>query len=277
MVVHGSLNSPAVYRLVASCWRDPGSTDLIAPRFYRVHRLSEALFKYSVRVSPRARNVRLRVSVWQGLEIVVPRGYDVAEVPRLIKRQESWIRQALERAESQKRLLGPEPVWTLPEQIHFPIAGRAWRVTARPTSGRAVSVRETGPGQLLLSGAVTSERGCRAALGRWLMRQASEHLPLRLEVLSRQTGLRYRRTAIRRQRTRWGSCSHQRSISLNAKLLFLPVELVDYVLIHELCHTVEMNHSRRFWDLVRRHCSNFKALDRCLRDAWKAVPHWAAK
>lgn len=94
------------------------------------------------------------------------------------------------------------------------------------------------------------------------MRQTREHLVPRLQTLSLKTGLKYHRTFVKRPRTRWASCSRHQSISLNAKLLFLPPELVDYVIIHELCHLVEMNHSKRFWELVARHSPGFRKLDK---------------
>jgi predicted metal-dependent hydrolase len=93
--------------------------------------------------------------------------------------------------------------------------------------------------------------------------------------LSGQLGLAFRRVGFKRQRTRWGSCSHRKSISLNAKLLFLDPVLVRYVMIHELCHLAEMNHSPRFWSLVRKHHADFRAHDRELRKGWKSVPRWA--
>jgi predicted metal-dependent hydrolase len=62
---------------------------------------------------------------------------------------------------------------------------------------------------------------------------------------------------------------------LNAKLLFLPPHLVEYAMIHELCHVAVMNHSQNFWGLVRRHCPDFRKRDERLRDMWKVVPRWA--
>ncbi len=83
------------------------------------------------------------------------------------------------------------------------------------------------------------------------------------------------RVSIRQQRTRWGSCSRGNSISLNAKLLFLPPELVEYVLLHELCHTRAMDHSARFWAIVAEHDPGFERHRRALKDAGRFVPPWA--
>jgi predicted metal-dependent hydrolase len=80
---------------------------------------------------------------------------------------------------------------------------------------------------------------------------------------------------VRLQRTRWGSCSSSRSVSLNAGLLFLAPELVRYLLIHELCHMIAMNHSRRFWCAVERFEPDCRDLDRRLAEAWGEIPIWA--
>jgi predicted metal-dependent hydrolase len=79
---------------------------------------------------------------------------------------------------------------------------------------------------------------------------------------------------VKSQRTRWASCSAQKNLSLNTKLLFLSPDLVRYVLIHELCHTVYMDHSKEFWRFVASHEPGYKILDQELREAWKTVPDW---
>jgi predicted metal-dependent hydrolase len=237
--------------------------------------LSKALFEYRLRESARARHVRLRVTPHSGLEVVVPRGYNPARIPGMLEKKQAWIRAALERTEAGRQLLGPEPAWKLPDAIQLPALGQAWQVTAQETAVPWAAVRETGPGRLLIHGRITDEYASRAALARWLVRQAYEHLAPRLEGLSGQLGLAYRRVCFKRQRTRWGSCSHHKSISLNAKLLFLDPALVRYVMVHELCHLAEMNHSPRFWSLVQRHHADFRAHDRELRKGWKSVPRWA--
>jgi hypothetical protein len=137
-----------------------------------------------------------------------------------------------------------------------------------------VTVREPCPGQLLVCGASNDPEACRKALSRWLMRMARLHLIPELRAASLRTDLRYRRVVIRRQRTRWASCSSRGTISLSANLLFLPPALVAYVLTHELCHLKEMNHSKRFWELVGQHCPEYRQVHRELRQMREAIPRW---
>lgn len=233
------------------------------------------MFEYRLRESKRAQHVRLRVTPQSGLEVVVPKGYNPARLPAMLEQKQSWIRAALERTEADRKQNGPEPAWKLPDDIELPAIGQLWQVTAQETDAPGATVREIGPGQLLIHGHISDEHASRAALARWLTRQACAHLPPRLEELSRQLGLAFRHVYIKRQRTRWGSCSRHKAISLNAKLLFLAPVLLRYVMIHELCHLAEMNHSQRFWSLVQKNHPDFHAHDRELRKGWKSVPRWA--
>ena len=91
-----------------------------------------------------------------------------------------------------------------------------------------------------------------------IRKKAKEFLPKRLAYLAIENGFEYNKISLRNQKTRWGSCSRDKNISLNIALVTLPVHLIDYVLLHELTHTVHMNHSREFWDKLNEVCPNAK-------------------
>lgn len=84
--------------------------------------------------------------------------------------------------------------------------------------------------------------------------EAKSKLPLRLEMLAVEHGFKYAGCSVRNSHTRWGSCSGKGNISLSIYLVLLDDELIDYVLLHELCHTVEMNHGERFWGMLDNLC-----------------------
>lgn len=238
--------------------------------------MSESSFTYILRESARAKNVRLRVTPQRGLEVIVPANFDRQRIHILLERKKGWIRAALERAEETRKFFEPRPSWRLPSRIHLQAIGRVYQVDAKETDAPAVIARAANLDTIKIYGCIEDERACQLSLVRWLSRQTREHLIPRLQALSAETGLTYQQVFIRQQKTRWASCSRHRNISLNIKLLFLPPSLVDYVLIHELCHLAEMSHSNNFWAEVERHCPNYRKLDAQLREMWKIVPRWAA-
>lgn len=97
-------------------------------------------------------------------------------------------------------------------------------------------------------------------------RAAKEAITARVRHWAAVLDLEYGRVFVKDQRTLWGSCSGRRNLNFNWRLAVAPPEALDYVVIHELCHLREMNHSKRFWDLVRAACPDYKSRRRWLRD-----------
>ncbi|KKQ28050.1 MAG: hypothetical protein US42_C0002G0005 [Candidatus Magasanikbacteria bacterium GW2011_GWC2_37_14] len=90
----------------------------------------------------------------------------------------------------------------------------------------------------------------------------------RLKFYNQFYNFKYNRLAIRRQKTRWGSCSSKKHLNFNYKLFFLPLELVDYVVVHELCHLAEMNHGKKFWQLVAQTIPDHKIRKKILNKSF---------
>lgn len=93
---------------------------------------------------------------------------------------------------------------------------------------------------------------------RMLANQALQVIPERVRYFAPIVGVNYGRITIRNQRTRWGSCSAKGNLNFNCMLMKTPPEVVDYVVVHELCHRLEMNHSPRFWAQVERVCPQYR-------------------
>ncbi|MCR5699839.1 MAG: M48 family metallopeptidase [Candidatus Saccharibacteria bacterium] len=98
-----------------------------------------------------------------------------------------------------------------------------------------------------------------------LMKKAREYLPYRLEYWAKRYGYQYEKCRLSHANTRWGSCSSNRTISLNIGLMKVPEPLRDYVILHELAHLNHMDHSKAFWAEVASHDRNYKAHERKLK------------
>ncbi len=95
--------------------------------------------------------------------------------------------------------------------------------------------------------------------------EAKNYLPQRLEFLAKKYNFKYNKTSLRNQKTRFGSCSYQNNISLNINLMKYDFDIIDYVLIHELCHTKVKNHSKNFWIEVEKYCPDYRELRKKLK------------
>lgn len=101
---------------------------------------------------------------------------------------------------------------------------------------------------------------------RELAKEALQFIPERVSFYARIIGVNYGRITIRNQRTRWGSCSGAGNLNFNCLLMLTPPEIIDYVVVHELCHRLEMNHSPYFWAEVERVLPDYKKRRKWLKD-----------
>jgi hypothetical protein len=224
----------------------------------------------SIRESRRARYLTLRLLPPHTLELVVPRGTRAAEVAAFVHQHRQWIADA-RRELAQCRPLRAEG---LPSRIELRAIGKSFSVSYRHDPHGAVRCRVC-DSDLEVSTREANRQGADAALRAWLLDEADYHLAPWLKREAQVVGRRPMNVQVRLQRTRWGSCSSGGTISLNAALLFLEPPLVRYLFIHELCHMIALNHSRKFWSAVARYEPDYEALDRRLTAAWHEIPLWA--
>jgi predicted metal-dependent hydrolase len=226
-----------------------------------------------IRVSPRARRLSIRVYPDARVEVVVPPRAGPREVESFISAQREWIDSRRAMALRNR----PAPQAFPPPTIVFAATGETWWLQVAGGSGtvRVTEVQDAGDTQRILrvTGTIT-HASLRRSLRAWLLRAARLRLAPLVAARAADMGVRYSQISIRRQRSRWGSCSVRGTISLNCCLVFQPSAVVDYLIVHELTHVRHMNHSARFWQAVEKHCADWRTLDRDLVAGWRHVPRW---
>jgi predicted metal-dependent hydrolase len=200
--------------------------------------------------------------------VVVPPGVGIPAIERFVSRHREWA----ERRSREFALLAPHGDTRRPSHVELALLGCSWQVEYE--TARRASVHDEGDGVLRVRGPDHSDRRVSQSLLRWLSGLAAREFAGRMDPLSRELGIDYAKLHLRRQRTRWGSCSAAGTISLNVCLMFQRPAVVRYLMIHELCHRRHMNHSDRYWRLVESFEPHWRALDAELLGGWRSVPAW---
>jgi predicted metal-dependent hydrolase len=203
--------------------------------------------------NPRARRYVLRMRPDGTPRVTIPRGGSAAAAREFVERNRPWLERQWQRMQSRS-----QPPATL--QIGSTVLFR----------GEFVSIQSDRPGFIQFGGETLPVAvpvvDLRPAIEKHLRQLAAHELPARLIELAGPHGLAVKRVTVRGQRTRWGSCSRRGTVSLNWRLIQTPGHVRDYIILHELAHLRQMNHSSRFWQEVERLCPDYPAAERWLKD-----------
>lgn len=208
---------------------------------------------YTLKRGPRCQHARLEVTRETGLTAIIPRRYDIKRVPAFLEANRRWILHALK-----KYCLRPATTSIRPVQNNtVPYLGEDLEVIREDDGGGSSPVRIEG-NKLVVSTGLSGDGALAAALENWYREEAGSLIRGKLDRAVSRLGLSYNRVVIKGMRSRWGSCSVKGNLNFNWKLVLLPEPVIDYVIIHELTHLKEMNHSRKFWELVARECPDWR-------------------
>jgi len=196
-----------------------------------------------------------------------PRGTPAVDVQDFVASNRHWIESARRKLGLETNRKAPEP----PTELRLPATRESLQIEYSRGPER---VAATDIGGLLVSHSGDHAASVFALLRKWVLERGRQVLKPWLYSQAGRLDVVPRSVQIRLQRTRWGSCSSRRNISLNAALLFVDPELVRYLLVHELCHLTHLNHSQRYWARVRSFEPDYEALDKRLALEWKRLPVW---
>jgi predicted metal-dependent hydrolase len=195
----------------------------------------------------RARRYVVRVTS-EGVRLTVPRGASISGGLAFAERQSGWVEREWRRQRERSAPWIPGTrLWFRGEQVALAVANGQVRV-----GSERVDAEITG-------------RNLRTIVEPWMRVLAERELPARCLELSDRCRLAVARVSVGNQRSRWGTCSPQQVISLNWRLIQMPPDVSDYIILHELMHLKQPNHSRRFWREVDAVCAWWRSAERWLR------------
>ncbi len=231
---------------------------------------------YQVRQSARAKRPFLQVTRERGLEVVLPIRKRRIDVEKILNDKRAWVERTLHKMFQRLPLLNKD-LLEIPQFIECQAISETWeiRYQPRPLAKKLTSSLELMPHKvLILKGKTDDIMLCQRTIKKYLMKEANRVLIPWLKDLGFLTGLSFNRAIIRGQSTLWGSCNAHKTISLNYKLLFFPNRLVKHVLLHELCHTKHLDHSKNFWQLLKHWDEDCHENRLDLKSAERFVPNW---
>ena len=215
------------------------------------------------RITPSRRARRLRMTLKQDrtLVLTLPAHTGTSEVREFIRKSIPWLEKTLKKVSSAAPKTAPA---LYPSDFGFKLTAEHFPIRYEWHPVCWVGAKENG-NHILVSGEVLRPELVQEALRLYLIRKAEKLFAPLLRRISEKCGIPFGDLTIRYQKGRWGSCSPGKDISLNAQMLFLPPEAVEYIMIHELCHIREMSHSPRFWKLVTNWCPDYRTIRRNIR------------
>ena len=244
------------------------------PQADREIRLQEHVVAYALKRA-RRRSIGFIVGM-EGLSVNAPKWVGVSDIEAALREKAGWIlRKLAEQQERAQRLQEAKIDWrdgtTIPflgEQVIVVLDARAGLTKAGAVLNTDAQALPGVPRLTLHIGLphTASAAQIRDVVQSWLQRQARRVFEERCQLYTQKLGVRYTRLSLSSAQTRWGSASADGSIRLNWRLIHFGLATIDYVVAHELAHLREMNHSPRFWDVVRSVVPDYEAARGSLKD-----------
>ena len=221
----------------------------------------------SMRRSSRARRLRMQMDNDGKLTLVVPWLVSKRSINIFVRSNTKWIKKQLSKVEKQKEL---RPKFKYRTGDMFYYFGEQVELIIKPSDRKRPTIKVRDNKMLITLyrkiGELDGIKAVKKAIENFYRNKAEEVIHDRLQFFNEHYGFPYNRVTMRNQKSRWGSCSRLRNLNFNWRLIMAPIEVIDYVVVHELCHLKEMNHSSRYWKLVDEEMPNHKEMRKWLRD-----------
>lgn len=180
------------------------------------------------------RHARINVNEKQEVRLIIPKTFSEDEIERLVTQKSDWIKEKLAVFQNEEIL-----------SIDLPKANILYLGEAHPKP--------------------------KSNIEKWYRKEAKNYLSKRIDFLAQKHNFKYNRLFVRDSQNKWGNCSKENNISLNWRLIKSPVQVIDYVILHELCHTVILKHTQAFWLKLSTVCPEYKEQAEWLKKYGKSL------
>lgn len=217
-----------------------------------------------LRLNPGAKRISIRLKPGNGIVVTMPGNIPISRVLNFVDQKKSWIikhREHFRQMEENRTFFNAETVLAVCRYNLITLQHASNHFRIRISDGRIVVFH---PANRTISDQRFQEV-IRKCVTEALRIEAKQYLPGRVSKLAKRYGFTFKRVFIKNAQTRWGSCSNHKNINLNLHLMRIPSHLRDYVILHELTHTVHPNHGKAFWYFLDQLIGNARALEKELK------------
>ncbi len=232
----------------------------MVPKQYFIKLADNHQYPYQLTHSPRAKRLSIKFSSAGELSVVLPRGMQASLAHSFMQKQSVWVEKHI------RNHIAKPAISTRPNSLDLKMINEIWSVQYKEGAEGSIEYSELSDHCLLIEGEVSSDKLVNKIIGLFLKNKASLLFVHRMSELAKQYAFQYSGITIRGQKARWGSCSSSKKLNINYKLLLMPEAVTRYVFIHELCHTIEMNHSAKFWQLVTKYDPEYRQHQQYLKE-----------
>ncbi|MDH5720225.1 MAG: M48 family metallopeptidase [Spirochaetia bacterium] len=212
-----------------------------------------------------ARHINITIKPFQGVRVSVPLRVSFRHAERVVHERKDWLKKNL------KKISQYEKRFTIfKEDTNYKTRNHSLEISSWEND--KISLKVTAdkiflkyPGCMNVDDSKV-QSAVRTGIVRALRKEAKEYLPERVKQIAEKHKFKYKQVFIKNHRSRWGSCSASNNINLNLHLMRLPDELIDYIIYHELCHTLVKNHSKKFYQLLAGFLPEYKAFEKELKN-----------
>lgn len=223
----------------------------MSTKYYNIDSVGE------VKITKRQNAVNVRLSIDQAglVRVSIPRSYSFSAAVEFVKEKADWIIERQNQRTKRIFKLG-ENIKTRSHVVNVSVHNKPEVIATQKKN--AITVKVGAPYSVEQE---KVQHFIKRVLTEIYRLEAKAYLPKRVNELANQYGFRYENVFIKNLKSKWGSCSSKKNINLNVHVMTLPDKLIDYIILHELAHTIELNHSQKFWNILDQIYGNSKAVD----------------